>query len=103
MTQESASTEHNHPNYVAIWGILVAALLVSVLMGYMNLPVLTMVLIFSVAIFKAYLVVAHFMHLKLEPFFVVVIVVAGLACLYFLFFGLVPDIVFSPDKIRMSE
>ena len=100
--QTQASGEHSHPNYVAIWGVLVTALLVSVLMGYMNLPVLTAVLIFSVAIFKAYLVIAYFMHLKLEPFFIVAILVTGLACLYCLFFGLVPDIVFSPDKIRVS-
>lgn len=102
MAQTQSSVEHSHPNYVGIWGILVTALLVSVLMGYMNLPVLTGVLIFSVAIFKAYLVISYYMHLKWEPFFVVVIVVAGLACLYFLFFGLVPDIVFSPDKIRTT-
>ena len=102
MAQAQSSGEHNHPNYVAIWGILVTALLVSVLMGYMNLPVLTAVLIFSVAVFKAYLVMTYFMHLKWEPFFVVAIVATGLACLYFLFFGLVPDIVFSPDKIRAT-
>ena len=102
MAQDSTSTAHDHPNYVAIWGVLVAALLVSVLMGYMNLPVLTMVLIFSVALFKAYLVVSYYMHLKWEPFFVIAVLAAGLACLYFLFFGLVPDIVFSTDKIRVE-
>jgi cytochrome c oxidase subunit 4 len=99
MTLETARTEHKHPNYVAIWGFLVAALLVSVLMGYMKLPVVTLVLIFSVAVVKAFIVVSYYMHLKFEPFFVAVIVVAGLACLYFLFFGLVPDIVFAPTKV----
>ncbi|MDP3936840.1 MAG: cytochrome C oxidase subunit IV family protein [Deltaproteobacteria bacterium] len=103
MTQNTASVEHGHPNYVAIWGILVGALLVSLLMGFIQLPVVTVVLIFSIAAVKAYLVLNYFMHLKAEPFFVVVIVVAGLACLYFLFFGLVPDIVFSPDKLRAEH
>lgn len=101
MTQSSEMTEHSHPNYVAIWGILVAALLVSVLMGYMDIPVLTAVLIFTVAITKAYLVVSYYMHLKWEPFFIVFVMAAGLAVLYFLFFGLTPDIVFSPDKMRV--
>lgn len=86
--------EASHPNYVAIWGILVAALMISLLMAGMKLPVVTVVLIFSVAIVKAWLVAAYFMHLKYEPFFILLIVVTGFACLYFLFVGLVPDVVF---------
>ncbi|HME73949.1 MAG TPA: cytochrome C oxidase subunit IV family protein [Myxococcota bacterium] len=86
--------EAAHPNYVAIWGILVAALIISLLMAGMKLPVVTVVLIFSVAVVKAWLVAAYYMHLKFEPFFVLLIVVTGLLCLYFLFVGLVPDVVF---------
>jgi hypothetical protein len=82
---------HGHtPNYVAIWGVLVAALLVSLLLGMLSLPVVTVV--------KAYLVAAYFMHLKFEPVYIVVILAAGLVCLYFLFFGLVPDIVYPPTS-----
>ncbi len=84
------------PSYVLLWGILVAALFVSVLLGTIQLPVVTVVLIFSIAVVKAYLVAAYYMHLKFEPFFVGVIVATGLVCLYFLFFGLVPDVVFPP-------
>jgi cytochrome c oxidase subunit 4 len=98
MTQEKTESGEHHPNYVAIWGVLVAALLVSVLMAYMKLPVVTVVLIFSVALVKAYLVASYYMHLKAEPFFVALILVTGLACLYILFFGLVPDIVFTETK-----
>ena len=90
------------PNYVAIWGFLVAALFISLLMGGMKLPVVTAVFIFSIALIKAYMVAAYFMHLRAEPVFVMLIVAAGLVCLYFLFFGLVPDIVFSggPPEAR---
>lgn len=95
MTQETKQSATGHPNYVLIWGVLVSALLVSLFLGYMDLPVVAMVLIFTIAIVKAWLVVAYYMHLKYEPFFIVAIVGAGLACLYFLFFGLVPDIVFA--------
>lgn len=86
-----------HPNYVLIWGILVCALMVSLFLGYMDLPVVAIVLIFSIAVAKAWLVVAYYMHLKFEPFFVVLIMATGLACLYFLFVGLVPDIVFGTE------
>jgi caa(3)-type oxidase subunit IV len=93
-----AVSSGRHPPYVLIWSVLVAALLVSVVMGGMRLPVVTVVLIFSVAVIKAYLVAAYYMHVKFEPFFVGLIVAAGLACLYFLFFGLVPDIVYPPQR-----
>ncbi|UCE85839.1 MAG: cytochrome C oxidase subunit IV family protein [Deltaproteobacteria bacterium] len=95
-TEGSREAPH-HPNYVLIWGILVAALAVSLFIGYMSLPVVTVVLIFTVAVVKAYLVLSYYMHLRYEPFFVALIVAAGLACLYFLFFGLVPDIVYPPS------
>jgi caa(3)-type oxidase subunit IV len=98
----SETDSPSHPNYVLIWGILVAALVVSVGMGYMQIPVVAVVLIFTVAIVKAYLVASYFMHLKFEPFFVVAIVVVGLVCLYFLFFGLVPDIVFATQEGGVS-
>jgi cytochrome c oxidase subunit 4 len=92
MTQEVKK----HPNYVALWGVLVAALAVSLLMAEMHLPVVAVVLIFSIAIVKAGLVAAYYMHLRYEPFFVVVIMAAGLMCLYVLFVGLVPDVVYPP-------
>jgi caa(3)-type oxidase subunit IV len=92
MTQEAKK----HPNYVALWGILVAALLVSLLLGEMKIPVLAVVLIFTVAVAKAYLVAAYYMHLRYEPLFIVIILLAGLATLYVLFFGLVPDVVYPP-------
>jgi cytochrome c oxidase subunit 4 len=92
VTQEAKK----HPNYVALWGILVAALLVSILLGEMKIPVLAVVLIFTVAVAKAYLVAAYYMHLRYEPLFIVIILLAGLVTLYVLFFGLVPDVVYPP-------
>jgi caa(3)-type oxidase subunit IV len=91
-----AQEAEKHPNYVALWGVLVAALIISLLMGEMQLPVVTVVLIFSVAVVKAYLVAAYYMHLRYEPRFVVVIAATGLVCLYVLFIGLVPDVVYPP-------
>lgn len=96
MTEETHSVRH--PNYVLIWGILVVALVVSLLLGFVRLPVVVPVLVFSIAIVKAWLVASYYMHLKFEPLFVALIVGSGLACLYFLFFGLVPDIVFPPAE-----
>ncbi len=87
---------HAHPNYIAIWSILLFAMLVSVLLGELEIPGFTTTLIFTIAIVKAYLVAAHFMHIKSEPRFVVLILASAAACLYFLFIGLAPDTVFGP-------
>jgi caa(3)-type oxidase subunit IV len=95
-TQEPKAEKSHHPNYVAIWGVLVAALVISILLGEMEVPVIAVVLIFSVAVAKAYIVASYYMHLRYEPFFVVLIMITGLACLYTLFVGLVPDIVYPP-------
>ena len=82
--------------YVTIWMVLVAALFVSILVARMQLPVVTVLLIFSVAVMKAWLVVAYYMHLKLEPYWVIAILASSMLCLYVLFVGLTLDIVFQP-------
>ena len=87
------ASERRQPNYVAIWTVLVAALAVSMGFAYIDRPLLAASLIFAVAIVKAFLVVAFYMHLKFEPGHVLAIVIAGLLALFVLFVGLVPDIV----------
>jgi caa(3)-type oxidase subunit IV len=96
MSEETESHRDHTGKYVAIWGILVAALLVSLLLGGMNIPIVTVVLIFSVAIAKAYMVMAYFMHIKGAPIFVTVIMASGVLCLYLFFFGTLTDVVFPP-------
>jgi len=96
MSEETESHRDHTGKYVAIWGILVAALLVSLLLGGMNIPIVTVVLIFSVAIAKAYMVMAYFMHIKGAPIFVTVVLGSGVLCLYLFFFGTLTDVVFPP-------
>ncbi len=96
MANSNETLEHGHPRYVRIWVWLVAALGVSILVGEMTVPVVAAVLIFTIAIVKAYMVVAYYMHVRFEPLFVTLILGAAVVCLYFLFFGLVPDVVYGP-------
>ena len=44
---------HGHTNYVAIWGILVALLVVSVLGPMLGIRVVTLITAFGIAIVKA--------------------------------------------------
>jgi caa(3)-type oxidase subunit IV len=60
-------TEHKHPNYMAIFWILLTVTVLEV--GYSFLPVPRSVLIIglvTLAGFKALLVALYFMHLKFE-------------------------------------
>jgi len=95
MSSETAAaheTSHRVP-YVRIYWILVAALLVSLFLAFMEHHMLAAALIFAVALVKAGLVAGYYMHLKFEPRFVVLVVVAGVVCLFILFGGLLLDIV----------
>ena len=60
-------TEHKHPNYMAIFWILLSVTVVEVAYSLMKVP--RPILIFglvSLAVFKAVLVALYFMHLKFE-------------------------------------
>jgi caa(3)-type oxidase subunit IV len=78
--------------YVAIWVALVLLLTASV--GFrLPSPAAAAMLVYLIASVKAYLVLSYFMHLKLEPRFVGIIMLSGLAAGVILFVGLYSDIV----------
>ena len=60
------SEAHEHPNYIKIWFLLVVLLLISVAGPMLEIPVLTLITAFGIAVLKAFLVAANFMHLKFE-------------------------------------
>lgn len=86
--------DHAHPNYVAVWTLLVVLLIIGVAVGFVKNPVLGAVMVFGVASVKALLVAANFMHLKFEPLLVRVILLCGVACVLIVLIGLIPDIVY---------
>jgi len=84
---------HGHPNYVAIWAILVALLFASLACGWLGNKELEVAGIFTLAIVKAILVLGNFMHLRWEPKMLWGVAGFGVLCLFFLYFGVAPDIV----------
>ncbi len=88
----TAHTEHAHPNYVAIWAVLLAALIISLLLAYLEHAAIAVGLIFAIAIVKAALVAGFYMGLKFETRYVVLAITAGIVTLGILFAGLYPDI-----------
>lgn len=89
MSQEAA---HHHPNYIKIWAILVVLLVISVAGPFLGIQVVTLITAFGIAFVKAYLVAKNFMHVNLEPRFVVYFVVTALAFMLLLFGAVAPDV-----------
>jgi caa(3)-type oxidase subunit IV len=81
-----------HPNYVKVWGTLVALLVVSVLGPMLGIKVVTLITAFGVALVKAYLVARNFMHLHIERRYVVYLLLGMVAFILVLFAGVSPDV-----------
>jgi caa(3)-type oxidase subunit IV len=82
----------HHPNYVRIWLILVALLTVSLVLGFVGFARTAVVLIFAIAVIKAWLVASYYMHLRFEPRWLTILILSALLCVIVLFVGLLPDI-----------
>lgn len=95
---------HKHPSYLKIYFILLALFVVSVAgpeiahilgMEGVSRTVLVLATAFGIAIWKAYLVCAYFMHLKVEKIYAPYILLACLSLLFVFFFGTATDAMFS--------
>lgn len=92
---------HKHPSYLKIYITLVVLFLVSVAgpeishkFGAFETAVLLFTA-FGIALWKAYLVCAHFMHLKTEKIYAPYILLACVSLLFVFFFGTATDAMFS--------
>ena len=93
----------NHPNYMAIFWVLVvltvlevgAAKLYLFREQYEGIGAITLILLIAMAIVKALLVAAYFMHLRFEKRTFVIIVSAPLIFAAILIIGLLPDVAFG--------
>lgn len=86
--------------YVVLWAVLIGALIASLALGALGATQLVVAVVFLVAAAKAYLVIAHFMHVSLEPRFVKLVLIGALAVIVIPYFGLVPDIVWVAEQRR---
>ena len=86
------SEEHPHPNYVRIWGVLCVLLVISILGPLLGIQTVTLITAFGIAVVKAYLVAKNFMHLDVQPRFVVYMLSTVLAFMFLFFYGAAPDV-----------
>lgn len=86
---------HGRPNYVAIWGWLVALLTVGLAASFLpGTRALAVALIFATAVAKALLVALNYMHLRFEPRLIYAIAVIPVLFVLGLTVALFPDFVF---------
>jgi caa(3)-type oxidase subunit IV len=87
---------HHESFYVRIWGVLLVLLVISVvgpIIGEkMNLPTLTLITAFGIALVKAYLVIKHFMHLTIEKRYIGWLMLTMLAFMLIFVAGVSPDV-----------
>ncbi len=89
-----AAEEHVHPPsyYVKIWGILTVLFVISVAGPMLGIKLVTILTAFGIAIVKAYLVCAYFMHLNIQRRWVVYLELGVLAMVLLFWFGVAPDV-----------
>jgi caa(3)-type oxidase subunit IV len=92
MSEQAAHAEHPHVNYVRIWQILLVLLVISVAGPMLEIQVVTLVTAFGIAVVKAYLVAKNFMHLNLQPSFVIYMLVTALVFMLLFYAGTAADV-----------
>lgn len=88
----SEAAHEHHTNYVKIWAILVVLLVISVLGPMLGIKIVTLLTAFGIAVVKAYLVAAYFMHLNIEKKFVIWFLTTSLAFMALFYFAVAPDV-----------
>lgn len=92
MPHSNEEAAHAHPRYVLIYGTLMVLLLVSIFGPMLGGKAVILITAFGVAVVKALMVCAYFMHLKFERKYVWWILLMCVLFLGVLFFGLAPDV-----------
>ena len=87
-----ADAQPRHRNYVKIWAILLALLVVSVAGPLVGIRLLTLITAFGVALVKAYMVAKNFMHLDVEKRIVHWALLVALVFMVLLYAGVSPDV-----------
>ena len=82
----------HHVNYVRIWGILCVLLVISIFGPMLEIRIVTLVTAFGIAIVKAYMVAKNFMHVNVQPQYVVFLLGTALAFMLLFFAGVAPDV-----------
>jgi caa(3)-type oxidase subunit IV len=91
-SQPDHEAHHDHPNYIRIYYILLALLGVSIVGPMIGNVWILLFTAFGIAVIKAAMVGAYFMHLKFEKRYIVYLLLVCALCLFILYAGVAPDV-----------
>ena len=83
---------HSHPDYIRIWQWLMGLLIISIVGPMLGITWILLLTAFGVAVVKALMVSAWFMHLNTEKRFIWYLLTVSIVFLAILFFFIAPDI-----------
>jgi caa(3)-type oxidase subunit IV len=90
----TAHADHSHGTsyYVKIWALLLGLLVVSIMGPMIGVKILTLITAFGIAIVKALIVAAYFMHLKIERRYIWYMLYTMLILVFLFFVGVASDV-----------
>ena len=101
MAEHTEDHDHGQAHYVKIWAILLVLLIISILgpvlaphleFGFLEAWMITIMTAFGIAVVKAYLVAANFMHLNIEKKYISYMLATMLMFMLLFFAGTAPDV-----------
>ena len=101
MAENHDDHDHGQAHYVKIWAILLVLLIISILgpilaphleFGFLKAWMITLMTAFGIAVVKAYLVAANFMHLNIEKKYISYMLGTMLMFMLLFFAGTAPDV-----------
>ena len=101
MAEHTEDHDHGQAHYVKIWAVLLVLLIVSILgpilapyleVGFLKAWMITIMTAFGIAIVKAYLVAANFMHLNIEKKYISYLLITMIMLMLLFFAGVSPDV-----------
>jgi caa(3)-type oxidase subunit IV len=86
----------HHVNYIKIYWTLLALLVVSVIGPFvgdaLHMKWITLATAFGIAVIKAYMVAANFMHLRFEKKYILYLMFTAIAFMFLFYAGVSPDV-----------
>lgn len=101
MAEHQEGHDHGQAHYVKIWAVLLVLLIISILgpilaphleIGFLKAWMITIMTAFGIALVKAYLVAANFMHLNIEKKYISYMLGTMLMFMLLFFAGVAPDV-----------
>lgn len=87
-----AAHENHDAKYIKIWGVLLVLLIISVIGPELGIQVVTLITAFGIAVVKAFMVVAYFMHLNVEKKIIWYMLGISVVLMFVFYFGVAPDV-----------